>query len=95
MSQPLLDQEPVVLAVALATTAPAWVVQHYCAGLGPFGRSAGIYAATPEQAQKLQANPLLHVVLAGADATDLQKAPTSDLEAEVALPPAPSRKKRA
>ncbi len=95
MKNTLLDQEPVVLAVALATTTPAWVTQHYCAGLGPFGRSAGIYAATPDQAQKLQANPLLHVVLAGAKTPGQEKAPTSDLEAGVLLPPTPARKKRA
>lgn len=81
-----------VLSVALSPTAPGWVTQHYCAGLGPFGRSAGIYAATRPQAAALQANPMLSVVV--AKNTDAPEPPTSDLEADPLPAPIPARKKR-
>jgi hypothetical protein len=35
--------------------------KRYRAGLGPFGREAVTVEATPEQAEALKADPLLHI----------------------------------
>jgi hypothetical protein len=43
------------------TVAVMGEMRRYRAGLGPFGREPVVVEATPEQAEALKADPLLHI----------------------------------
>jgi len=94
MAQPLTDEPTVVIAVALAAKTPAWVTRHYCCGLGPFTRSASIFAATLAQVRELQANSLLHVAFVKPEpAPEPTPTPEADApDAPVATAPRKARK---